>query len=181
MDESDNSANPQALAQPVESHNTSLGDINGSTGSPTPYYIAFTLSADPGRKHGKYYFHELSPHEQKGIYYHLLKDMFLKYKDKHGYRKMFIHYELDKSKKIHCHGYVDVKESIVSYDVPILDLQTYCHKRIGRLGNRKTVSSFMKWIDGKKNNIEQWIEYCEKENALPKSKIITHIIKDYIK
>lgn len=179
MNVTENTANTPALANPVENHNSFLGDNYGSTGSPTPYYIAFTLSADPGRKHGKYYFHELSPHEQKGIYYHLLKDMFMKFKDKQGYRKMIIHYELDKSKKIHCHGYVDCKETIVGYDIPLLDIQSYCHKRIGRLGNKMNVSSYMKWIDGKKNNIEEWIKYCDKENSLPKSKIITHKITDY--
>lgn len=173
-------AESKALANPVENSSKGLGDTADQTGKPTPNYIAFTCSADPKRKFGQREFHELSPTEQKKVYYIVLKQMFIKYKDKYGFNKMMIHYELDKSLKLHCHGYVDCKESIVGFDVPKLEIQSAVHKDIGRKGNYKNVSCFIKWIDGVKNNIEDWKKYCEKENALKCSKIINHSIIDYI-
>lgn len=87
-----------ALANPVDSSSNGLGDSTADpTGKPTPYYIAFTCSADPKRQFGKRQFHELSPTEQKSIYYYALKDLFRKYKVKYGFTVMMIHYELDKS------------------------------------------------------------------------------------
>lgn len=162
--------------------NNPLGDtINANAVEPTPYYIAFTCSADPRRLFGKRQFHELSPTEQKRIYYLTLKEMFHKYKHKYGFKIMTVHYELDKSKKIHCHGYVDCKESILGYDVPKLEIMAYIHNKIGRKGNNKNVSILVKWIDGEKNKIEEWVKYCSKENILNKSKIINTNLLDYLK
>lgn len=161
--------------------NNPLGDtIATHTGEPTPYYIAFTCSADPQLKCGSRQFHELSPVEQKRIYYLTLKKIFKKYHKVYGFNKMMIHYELDKSLKIHCHGYVDCKESILGYDVPKLQIMSDIHKDIGRKGNRKNVSTLIKWIDGKKNKIEEWKKYCSKENSLKPSKIINHSILDFL-
>ena len=171
----------KALANPVNPSSFVLGDTADPTGEPTPYYIAFTCSADPRRKFGQREFHELSPTEQKGIYYCALKDMFRKYKQSYGFKTMIIHYELDKSEKVHCHGYVDCKESIVGYDVPKLEIMSYIHKVIGRKGNRKNVSCLVKWLDGEKNKLKEWEEYCNKSNVLKKSKIINTNILNYIK
>lgn len=169
-----------ALANPVDISSQELGETADQTGKPTPYYIAFTCSADPKRLFGKRQFHELSPTEQKGIYYCVLKDLFRKYKDKYGFKVMMVHYELDKSQKIHCHGYVDCKESIIGYEIPKLEIMSYVHKFIGRKGNKKNVSCLIKWIDEKKNKIEDWKKYCQKENSLKCSKIISSSILDYI-
>lgn len=167
--------------QTVECNPNPLGDNRVEpTVQPAPGYIAFTCSADPKRKFCHYEFHELSPNDQKKIYFLTLKQMFNKYKHKYGFKTMLIHYELDKSSKIHCHGYVDCKDTIVGYDIPKLEIMSYIHKLIGRKGNKKNVSITIKWIDGIKNKLEEWIEYCNKENILKKSKIINSSILDYL-
>lgn len=148
---------------------------------PLSYYIAFTLSSYPQYQVTKSrQFHELSPAEQKEYYYKLLKDYYHKNHKKYGMTKMMIHYELDKSQKIHVHGYVDVKESVYKYDILKLDFQSHCHKYIGKKGNRKDVCTNVKWIPLEQEEFNKWFNYCNKENILKPSKIISHNITTYI-
>lgn len=178
----ENNINTQGVEPTVESNTIPLGEISVEpTVNTTPEtYMAFTLSADPNRDIGRSKFHELSPTEQKKVYYYVMKEVFTKYKDKYGMREMYIHYELDKKQKIHAHGWVDVKETIVDYEVPKLEIQSLIHKKIGRKGNFKSACACIKYIKTKQDKIK-WVQYCTKEDVLKASKIIRHNISDYCK
>lgn len=142
------------------------------------HYVCFTLSAYPRTQvTKKNMFIDITPTEQRSYYYYLLKDMFMKYKDKLGFTVMHIHYELNKSGMIHVHGYVDIMESKFGYKIWLEELSAYCHKRIGKKGNNRKISSRFEYPI---NGVEKYKEYCNKENVFKKSIIRTPNILDYI-
>lgn len=169
----------QGDGQTLECSVMPLGDINAEPKvKPSPCYYAITCSADPKMKCGTRFFHELSPREQKKIYYQLLKNVFYRHKDRYGFKHMLIHYELDKSLKIHTHGYVEVNDNLIGYPVNQLEIQSMIHKVIGRKGNYKNVCCVIKEIT-KEEDFNKWKAYCIKQNDLKPSKIIRHNILDY--
>lgn len=146
-----------------------------------PHYLEFTLNVWPQLPIGKkYFFCDLTPLEQRQFLIYLLKDMFKKYKIKYGLREMHIHFELTKKGQIHAHGWSEIKECFYECEPARLELASYCHKRIGKKGNNKNVSSYFRYAGVTEEDILKWKQYCQKENSLKPFVIKSVSMLDYI-
>lgn len=177
-----NNDEPQGAGPTPDTSDNFLGNISDKPGvKSAPHHIEFTLNAWPQLPIGKkYYYCDLTPLEQRKYLYLVIKGLFHKYKQKYGLKEVHIHYELTKKGMIHCHGWMEIKESYYQSEPARLELQSYCHKLIGKKGNIKNVSSYWRYAGVAEEDILKWKQYCQKENSLKPNIIKGVTMLDFI-